>query len=161
VTEEQFKILFDIYFDDIRRYLFYRSGDTVRSTDLAQDTFMKIWEKKLKPEPGKEASLLYKIAGDLFVSQFRRDRLSSNVMKELRFEKTASSPEEDLQYLELKEKYEKTVRAMPDNQRIVFLMSRMEELTYREIAMRLSISVKSVEKRMSKALSRLRRALLI
>ena len=48
---------------------------------------------------------------------------------------------------------------LPENQRIVFLMSRTEELTYQEIATRLSISVKAVEKRMSGALSRLRKEL--
>jgi RNA polymerase sigma factor (sigma-70 family) len=159
VTKEQFKILFDMYFDDIRRYLYYRSGDTVLSTDLAQDTFMKIWEKQLAIEPGKDTALLYKIAGDLFVSQLRRDRLSSNVKKELSLEKTGASPEEDLHYKESKQKYEKALMSMPENQRIVFLMSRMEELTYQEIAQRLSLSVKSVEKRMSGALARLRKVL--
>ena len=46
---------------------------------------------------------------------------------------------------------------MPEKQRIVFLMSRMEELTYKEIAERLDLSVKAVEKRMSIALGELRK----
>ncbi|TFH26757.1 MAG: RNA polymerase subunit sigma-24, partial [Bacteroidia bacterium] len=47
MNKEQFKSLFDRYFDDIRRYLYYRSGDEALSTDLAQDTFMRIWEKEM------------------------------------------------------------------------------------------------------------------
>ncbi len=48
---------------------------------------------------------------------------------------------------------------LPENQRITFLMSRIEELSYQEIATRLSISVKAVEKRMTGALARLRKEL--
>lgn len=159
MTKEQFKILFEMYFDDIRQYLYYRSGDTVLSTDLAQDTFLRIWEKQMELDPEKDTGLLYKIAGDLFVSHFRRNSLSFGVMKELKFEHTGTTPEEDLQYKELMEKYEKTLMSLPEKQRIVFLMSRMEELTYQEIAKRLSLSVKGVEKRMKGALARLRKVL--
>ena len=160
MTKEQFKILFDLYFDDIRRYLYYRCGDTTVSTDLAQDTFMRIWEKQMDLQPEKDTGLLYKIAGDLFVSHMRREKLRREAPGEIRFEQRDSSPEEDLQYSELKEKYEKVLMKLPEKQRVVFLMSRTEELTYMEIATRLSISVKAVEKRMSGALSRLRKELI-
>jgi len=157
VTREQFKTIFDKYFDDIRRYLYYRCGDEALSTDLAQDTFMRIWEKDLVLLPGKDAGLLYKIAGDLFVSHTRRDKLRQEAPERIRFESGSRTPEEELEMQELQEKYEKALVKLPENQRIVFLMSRMEELTYAEIASRLTISVKAVEKRMSGALARLRK----
>ena len=160
MTKEQFKILFDLYFDDIRRYLYYRCGDTTVSTDLAQDTFMRIWEKQMNLQPEKDTGLLYKIAGDLFVSHMRREKLRREAPEMIRFEQRDSSPEDELQYGELREKYEKVLLKLPENQRVVFLMSRTEELTYQEIATRLSLSVKAVEKRMSGALSRLRKELI-
>lgn len=156
MTREQFKILFDRYFDDIRRYLYYRSGDEALSTDLAQDTFMRIWEKDMVLMPGSDTGLLYKIAGDLFISHTRRDKLKKEAPERIRFEQSSRTPEEELQFKELQEKYERALVKLPENQRIVFLMSRMEELTYQEIAARLSLSVKAVEKRMTGALSRLR-----
>jgi RNA polymerase sigma-70 factor (ECF subfamily) len=159
VTKEQFKTLFDLYFDDIRRYLYYRCGDTSISTDLAQDTFMRIWEKQMDLLPEKDTGLLYKIAGDLFVSHTRRERLRKEAPEEIRFEQSGQSPEEVLQLSELQKKYERVLMMLPENQRVVFLMSRTEELTYQEIATRLSLSVKAVEKRMSGALSRLRKEL--
>ena len=161
MTKEQFKTLFDLYFDDIRRYLYYRCGDTNISTDLAQDTFMKVWEKQMDLQPERDTGLLYKIAGDLFVSHMRREKLRREAPKEIRFEQRESSPEDELQYGELKEKYEKVLMKLSENQRVVFLMSRTEELSYQEIATRLSLSVKAVEKRMSGALSRLRKELII
>jgi RNA polymerase sigma-70 factor (ECF subfamily) len=159
VTKEQFKTLFDLYFDDIRRYLYYRCGDTSISTDLAQDTFMRIWEKQMDVQPDRDTGLLYKIAGDLFVSHTRRERLRNEAPEEIRFEQSGQSPEEVLQLSELQKKYERVLMMLPENQRVVFLMSRTEELTYQEIATRLSLSVKAVEKRMSGALSRLRKEL--
>ena len=159
MTKDQFKHLFDLYFEDIRRYLYYRCGDTALSTDLAQDTFMRIWEKQMNVMPDKDTGLLYKIAGDLFVSHTRRERLRKEAPEQIRFEQQGQSPEEELQFRELQKKYERVLMKLPENQRIVFLMSRTEELTYQEIATRLSLSVKAVEKRMSGALTRLRKEL--
>ena len=50
------------------------------------------------------------------------------------------------------ERYANALNCMPEGQREVFMMSREEQLTYKEIAQRLDISVKAVEKRMSGAL---------
>jgi RNA polymerase sigma-70 factor (ECF subfamily) len=160
VTKEQFKTLFDLYFEDIRRYLYYRCGDTMLSTDLAQDTFMRVWEKQMILLPGKDKALLYKIAGDLFVSYTRREHLRREAPGRIHFELSDHSPEDQLQYREMQDKYEEVLMKLPENQRIAFLMSRTEELTYQEIAARLSISVKAVEKRISGALSRLRNELI-
>lgn len=160
MNKEQFKSLFDRYFDDIRRYLYYRSGDEALSTDLAQDTFMRIWEKEMVLMPDSDTGLLYKIAGDLFVSHTRREKLRKEAPDRIRFEPGSQTPEEELEFRELQEKYEKALVKLPENQRIVFLMSRMEELTYPEIAARLSLSVKAVEKRMTGALARLRKEII-
>jgi RNA polymerase sigma factor (sigma-70 family) len=160
VTKEEFKTLFDLYFEDIRRYLYYRCGDTTVSTDLAQDTFMRIWEKQMDLQAERDVGLLYKIAGDLFVSHMRREKLRRESPELIHFEQRDSSPEDELQYQELQEKYEKALVKLSEAQRIAFLMSRTEELTYQEIAARLSISVKAVEKRITGALSRLRKELI-
>lgn len=54
---------------------------------------------------------------------------------------------------------QKVLAAIPDGAREVFLMNRIEDMKYREIADRLGISVKAVEKRMSKALQIIREQL--
>ncbi len=159
MTKEEFKNLFDLYFKDIRRYLYYCCGDTTFSTDLAQDTFMRIWEKQMDLQAEKDVGLLYKIAGDLFVSHMRREKLRRESPELIRFEQRDSSPEDELLYQELQEKYEKALVKLSEAQRIAFLMSRTEELSYQEIATRLSISIKAVEKRITGALYRLRKEL--
>ncbi|MCP4312720.1 MAG: sigma-70 family RNA polymerase sigma factor [Bacteroidetes bacterium] len=156
MTQEQFKLVFDQHFDAIRRYLYFRSGNSTISTDLAQDTFMKVWERGKELDPERDAALLYKIASDLFISHLRRVRISREVFNEIEFEITSDSPESEMQYKELQSAYKRALGKLPDKQRTAFMMSRMEHLTYREIAERLSLSVKTVEKRVSAALIILR-----
>ncbi|MDO8930061.1 MAG: RNA polymerase sigma factor, partial [Bacteroidota bacterium] len=78
MKKEEFKSLFDTYFEDVRRYVFYRSGNDDIATDIAQDTFMRIWEKQMTIDPKRVKGLLFKIAGDLFISQYRREQVAFN-----------------------------------------------------------------------------------
>jgi len=152
LTKEVFKELFDKYFDPLRNYIFYRSGDAELSTDIAQDAFMKLWEKKLVSDKNIKG-LLYKIAGDLFISQYRKQQTVIKFKNTYETEYAERSPEEELEYAELKTYYEKALSSLPENQRVVFLMSRKDGFKYKEIAEQLNISEKAVEKRMSKALA--------
>ncbi len=155
MTEEGFKILFDAHFEEIRRYIFFRSGDPVISTDIAQETFLKIWEKQMDLNPEKDLPLLYKMAGDQLISHFRREKISRRVHREMDLE-LSEYQKQDIDYKELKDLYRKALMKLPDKQRVVFLMSRMEQFTYPEISDRLGISIKAVEKRMNRALKSLR-----
>lgn len=156
MTKESFKVLFEQHFDTIRNYIYYKCGDEELATDTAQEAFMTIWEKQLIKNSKSAIGLLYKISNDIFISKYRRQQV------ELRFQKTISanqvdqSPEDELQFIEMKKKYEKALTNLPEKQRVVFLMSRNDELKYSEIAERLKLSIKAVEKRMSKAIALLK-----
>lgn len=159
MTKVEFKDLFDSYFDSVRSYLFYRGAEEEMATDLAQDVFMRVWEKQLKVSAKEAKGLLYKIAGDMFISRYRREKLEMNYRKTLQFNDPENSLEDQLQYNELKANYTKALAQLSEKNRTVFLMARMEGLKYHEIAERLKISVKAVEKRMSSALAYLKKAL--
>jgi RNA polymerase sigma-70 factor (family 1) len=159
LTKEEFKILFDTYFDSVRSYLFFRGAEKEQASDLAQDVFLRIWEKQLDIDPRTAKRLLYKIANDMFISQYRREDLELNYRKSLKKDMSDISPEEQLQYAELFDNYTKALAGLSEKQRTVFLMSRIEGLKYQEIAERLNLSVKAVEKRMSITLAYLRKKL--
>ena len=159
MTRTEFKYLFDDHFDTVRNYIYYRSGDSNLATDIAQDTFLKVWEKQLKIEDKKEKALLFKIAGDLFISNYRKQKTALHFKLSIKKEISDQSPEDQLQFEELKQKYEAALRSLSEKQRTVFLMSRIENLKYYEIADALNISVKAVEKRMKNALDLLRQVL--
>ncbi|MEO6916444.1 MAG: sigma-70 family RNA polymerase sigma factor, partial [Chitinophagaceae bacterium] len=63
---------------------------------------------------------------------------------------------DDLDYKDLMNKVDKVVGEMPPQMRAVFTLSRYEGLRYRQISVRLGISVKTVETQISRALARLR-----
>lgn len=161
LSKIEFRQLFDSYFDMIRQFIFYRCGDTDVASDMAQDVFLKIWEKREKLDDRNLKSLLYKMANDLVISNYRKDMSRLNFEQEMTYQKEDSlSPEGELEFEELACSYSKALENMPETQRVVFLMSRNDELKYHEIADCLSISVKAVEKRMSAALQFLRTELL-
>ena len=58
---------------------------------------------------------------------------------------------------EFRKRLEEGISNLPEGQRVVFLMNRIDKKKYREIAEELNISVKAVEKRMHKALVALRK----
>jgi len=159
LTQEEFKLTFNTYFDAIRNYIYYRSGDAELATDVAQETFLKLWEKQHKFNNQPLKGLLFKIANDLFISKYRKEKVAQTYLMKANPSYDSESPEDSLHYKELKSRYESALEALPEKQRVVFLMSRMEELKYYEIAERLELSVKAVEKRMKNALSFLRNAL--
>ena len=159
MTKEDFKEVFDRYFDSVRSYIYYRCGDTELATDIAQDAVMKIWEKNLPFDLKQNKGLLYKIAGDLFVSYYRRLKVARRYEKEMSFDLACEETSNLIQYRELKSIYEKALSRLPEKQRIVFMMSRQEGLKYIEIAERLNLSVKAIEKRMTLALAYLKTAL--
>ena len=153
MTKEDFKIVFDNHYDSVRSYIYYRCGDQEIANDIAQETFMKVWQKQLK---SFQAGLLYKIAKDLFVSKYRRQQLEVNYLNNLKLNFDYDTPQQQYEYKELENKYSEAIRTMSENYRVVFLMSRVDHLKYSEIAERLGLSQKAIEKRMKAALDYLR-----
>jgi RNA polymerase sigma factor (sigma-70 family) len=152
LTQQEFKALFDQYFLPVRNYLLFRSGNTELATDLAQETFLKVWEKQDKIKSEKVKGLIFKIAGDLFISHYRKEQRSFNFFNSYQRYGETLSPEDEMMFEQLKQNYSNILQVMPEKQRTVFLMSRVDNLKYTEIAEINGISVKAVEKRMNKAL---------
>ncbi len=156
---QDFKSIFDQYYESIKRFLYYKVGDIAVAEDIAQEVFLKAWEKRdgIKMETIK--SFLYTIAGNLAINHLKHRNIVFNFVKNDSGEKVTSSPEFELEMKEFKQKLEMTLAEMPENSRIVFLMNRIEKLKYSEIADRLDLSVKAIEKRMSIALKYLKEKL--
>ena len=159
MTREEFRGLFDEYFDSIRSYIYYRCKDSELATDIAQEVFIRVWEKQFEIRGGKIKSLLYKMASDQFISSYRKIEMEKDYSASIEFDYLDDSPEEQMNLKEMTERYESALGRMTESQRLVFLMSRNEGLKYSEIAERLNVSVKAIEKRMKKALAFLRKEL--
>lgn len=159
MTKEEFKNIFNLNFDTVRNYIYYRCGDADLATDVAQDAFMKIWEKQPIVESDKVKALLFKISSDIFISNYRKQKTALKFTLQAKPQVQSQNPEEILQFEELQSKYNRMLAIMPEKQRVVFLMHRLDGYKYQEIAQRLNLSVKAIEKRMKLAIEFLRKNL--
>ena len=158
MTAKDFKMIYDAHFDNLRRYLYYRSGDQDLSQDIAQDVFMKVWNKKLDITAGNVKSLLFKMGTDEFISHYRRSKIEREYVNAQDFRLVHEVGDEN-GFLEKKKKFEKALKTLTDKQRCALLMNKMEGLTHKEIAESLNLSQKSIEKRISQALITLKKNL--
>ncbi|MCI5059392.1 MAG: sigma-70 family RNA polymerase sigma factor, partial [Flavobacteriales bacterium] len=104
-------------------------------------------------------SLLYKMANEKFISEYRKDKNAKQYADSFKLQLIEETPETKMMYQETLSKYQSVLASLPESQRVVFLLSRSEGLTYKEIAERLDLSIKAIEKRMSQALTKLRHIL--
>ena len=161
MNKDDFQDIFNTYFEVIRRFVYYKTSDEQVAEDIAEDVFMQLWERRDRLELLNIKALLYKMASDNVVSYYRKQDVRLSFAENMRPDGSASlSAQEELQFEELKTRYAAVLEEMPDGQREVFLMNREESLKYHEIAERLNLSVKAIEKRMNAALSLLRKKLL-
>jgi len=161
LTKEEFKNTFDTHFDSVRNYIYYRSGDKELANDIAQETFIRCWEK-LSPKTESMENIkgfLFKIAGDIFITSYRKKQFAMKYTALNHSEEFFQSPEEEMTYKEMLVSYENALANLPEKQRTVFLLNRMDGLKYHEIATNLGLSIKAVEKRMKFALQSLRKAM--
>ncbi|GAL85314.1 ECF subfamily RNA polymerase sigma-24 subunit [Sporocytophaga myxococcoides] len=158
---ESFERIFRTYYAQLCRSVYRIVQDKDASEDIVQEVFMKIWTKK------DELSIHLTIKSYLFAAAYNS---SFNYLKQ---QKKFSDTEEEtwiniagsdradqsLHSGELDEHINQAINSLPPACRSVFILSRYEELSYKEIAETLQISVKTVENQMVKALKVLREKL--
>ena len=158
MTAKDFKMIYDTHFDDLRRYLIYRSGDQDLSGDIAQNVFMKVWTKKIEIASGNIRSLLFKMATEEFISHIRRKKVEKEYTESIDL-RLIREPDNNDDLLEKKVLFQKALNQLPEKQKTALLMNKIQGLTYKEIAEVLNLSQKAIEKRIGLALKALKQNL--
>ena len=158
MTAKDFKMIYDTHFDDLRRYLIFRSGDQDLSVDIAQDVFMKVWTKKIEIASGNIKSLLFKIATDEFMNHIRKKKVEKEYIESVNL-RWIREPDNSDDLLEKKVLFQKALNQLPEKQKTALLMNKMQGLTYKEIAEVLNLSQKAIEKRIGLAVKSLKQNL--
>ncbi|MEM6644084.1 MAG: sigma-70 family RNA polymerase sigma factor [Bacteroidota bacterium] len=160
-TKEDLREAYDDNFEVLRRYLFYKTGDIGLAEDLVQEVFIKIWTKREELNKKTLKSLLYTIANNLMINHMNHLKVVSRHEWDAKVGLSGNqqTPQFLLEEKEFEKQFNNCVAALPEGSREVFLMNRIDKLKYGEIAELLGISVKAVEKRMSKALAVIREKL--
>lgn len=153
---DQYRQVFDEHFEKLRNFLYYKLGDREMAEDIAQEAFIKLWEKRKDIRMSTVKTFVFTIGNNLAINHLKHMQVRYNFANRSVSMHSDQTPEYLMQEKEFKEKLESVIASMPEGSREVFLMNRLEDLKYAEIAEMLELSVKAVEKRMSKALQILR-----
>jgi len=151
-----FRSIFDQYYESIRSFAYYKTGDVDLADDIVQETFLKIWTNRSEVKNDTVKSLLYTIASNIIKNHFKHQKVVFNFQKNDQPNELSDETDSNLRQEELNRKLQDALAEIPEKSREVFLMNRIEGLTYTDIADRLGLSVKAIEKRMSEALSIIR-----
>ncbi|KAA3638420.1 MAG: RNA polymerase sigma-70 factor [Bacteroidetes bacterium] len=129
--------------------------------DLVQEVFFELWRKRHKLQINTSfRAYLRKAAVNKTLNYIRDQRIKTiDVEKAPEPSSRHTEVTEALEGKELQQKIDDAIDELPERCRMVFVLSRFEEKSYKEIAEELDISVKTVENQISKALKHLRQAL--
>jgi len=152
INSIEFKQIFDEWYKPLKNFIYYKTGDIEVAEDVIQETFLKVWENRVKVKKETIKPYLYKIATNLFINSYEKQKLKFKFANQIKTKQITESPEFEMEMQEFDNLLQKTLAELDEKQRTVFLMNRIDKMTYSEIAESLDLSVKAIEKRMSIAL---------
>ena len=160
--ERALSLIYDKYIDFLAKELYFFTKNKEEAEDIIQDLFLELWKKK-KHLANINMSLKYylkKAAFNRAINKVKKQKyfedLDADDVKRQLFEEEAG-----LEVKELDNKIKGEIDRLPARCRTIFVMSRYEDMSYKEIAAKLEVSIKTVENQISKALKILRKNILV
>jgi DNA-directed RNA polymerase specialized sigma24 family protein len=145
-NEQAFKTLYNRYIDFLYQAGISRLADEVVIQDMVQEVFVTLFTKR------KELGHITELKGWLFACL--RNRIINEV-RNTRLHHLHSTYDAQL----LEKQFEQALNQLSNRSRLVFLLSRKENLSNKSIAEKLQVSLKAVEKHMTSALKIMRQEL--
>ena len=150
-----FESVFRTFHDPLVNYTFLLTKNRDVALDIAQDAFIKLWERRESLDPNRSIkALLYTIVRNLAYNH-RRDQMTREAKlagspDEVRPE--YSNPHDDLAAGMLQEKMQRWIDALPTRQREALILSRNQGLSHEEIASVMELSPRTVNNHIVRAL---------
>lgn len=160
--EYAFECLYNLYADKIFKVAVKFGLNNEDAAEIVQDVFIKIWERKedLRLDLSFNAYLLT-ISKNFIIKKSRKNTTQIAFQKYYaRFQNGVDNSTEDLiVYADLFKITEDFLNLLPTQQKEVFKMSRIEQLSHQEISVRLNLSVRTVENHLYRASAKLKEKL--
>lgn len=158
---QTFESLFKQYHSPLFLYALGITGSKAAAEEIIQDLFYVIWKEREKLHITHSLkSYLYKAVHNRALQHCEhhevKERHKEHVLSK-QTEAPVDTPQEHLEYKELEKTIHRALNTLPERRRKIFVMHRFEGLKYKEIAEKLSLSVKTVEAEMTKAYRSLRK----
>jgi RNA polymerase sigma-70 factor, ECF subfamily len=153
---DAFKHVFNACYESLCQYACTMVKDMDEAEDIVQSVFLKIWEKRGNLEIREMRSYLFKAVYHQCINDLERKTVRQHHQQHEAKDPSLFVQQPEVFPTELEEKLRDAINALPDQCRLIFVMSRYEELRYAEIAQKLGLSVNTIENQISKALRVLR-----
>ena len=158
VDEKAFGLLFKSQYESLCRRAYTLLNDMDEAEETVQQVFIGVWEKRKEMQVTESINAyLSKAVHNASLNKIKHlnVRLRYSREEQIRFEN--DPPVTEISHAdELKTRISAAIESLPEQCRLIFKLSRFEEMKYAEIAAQLGISIKTVENQMGKALKVLR-----
>jgi RNA polymerase sigma-70 factor (ECF subfamily) len=154
-----FETLFKQWYAPLCRYANSMLHDEEEAEDIAQKTFCKLWDTHEKLEIHTSVkSYLYKMVHNACLNIIKQRQIQSEHHEQIACCSVSveNNVEHSIAFKELSRQIEVAIAALPERCREAFLLSRMQHLSYVQIAQEMQISPNTVETQIVKALKMLR-----
>jgi RNA polymerase sigma-70 factor (family 1) len=152
-----FNALYHKYCNRIYRFALGYLKTEEEAEELVQEVFFKIWEKRKElKEDLSFKSFLFTIAFNLIRKHFRTKALISEYFRTVKKDDSDLETSQNIVYNSLHQYISDLVDRLPERRKEIFLKSRFEGLSIKEIAEVLKINHKTVENQLTAALKFIR-----
>ena len=157
---EAFAVLVDRHLDGIHAFNFRLTRNADDAADLAQETFLRVWTKATTWKPGrvKFGTWLHRIAHNLCIDLHRRKRPTDDVDVDT-LDGAGPTPEQAPANERLHTALDEALGSLPERQRTALLLCHRQNMSNREAAEVLEVSVDALESLLARARRTLRRTL--
>jgi RNA polymerase sigma-70 factor (ECF subfamily) len=158
-NEKAFEQAYILYREKLFGYLVKKTNSAEDAKDLLQIVFSKLWQyrRSLSADYLLEQHLFH-IARTVFIDYLRKENTLQKIKGSARLHNSAYQPEDQIYGFDTEAHLQNLLSGMPVLRKQVFELYKIEGFSYKEIAEILSISVKSVDNNLAKALKYLRKA---
>lgn len=160
-SEKAIEALFQLHYAYLCQTAVRIVADARLAEDLTQEVFLELWRKKegINFAISIKAYLRRAVVNKALNHIRDRKKITDDEDKLLNVESAEPSVTQQLDSEELQQLIDRSIDELPEKCRVVFVLSRFEEMSYQEIADHLGISIKTVENQIVKALKHMRAAL--
>lgn len=152
VNKESFKYLFDQYYNPLCNYVAHTFNADAEAEDIVMDVFTHIWSLNGKFEDiSNPKSYLFKSVHNKALERIRAKKVQILPFETEKYVVTDYKEENSDNFM-LKEKIYQSIRQLPKQCQLIFVKAKIDGLSYKEIAVDLGLSIKTIENQMSKAL---------
>jgi RNA polymerase sigma-70 factor (ECF subfamily) len=159
--EKAIESLFRLHYKQLCNYAYTLLQDIDESEESVQQVFIQLWEKRETMEINTSiTAYLFKAVRNNSLNRIKHKKVRQVYADEVLSTSNESSQSTSITFQnELQEQIQRAIESLPEQCRLIFKLSRFEELKYSEIAEELNISIKTVENQMGKALRIMREKL--